>query len=162
MIALLLLVALALLGAPLFSLIAASALLGFSREEIDLSVVAIEVYRVVDMPALIAIPLFTFAGYVLAESGTPHRLVKLSRAWLGWMPGGLAMVCLVASAFFTTFTGGSGITIVAIGVEIRPKLTVAGGRGACIRRWRVPGCRRLRRLWEMVGHVTVWTRHVQQ
>ena len=75
-----------------------------------------------DSPLLVTIPLFTFAGYLMAESGTPHRLVKLSRAWLGWMPGGLAMVCLVASAFFTTFTGGSGITIVAIGGLLYPAL----------------------------------------
>jgi tripartite ATP-independent transporter DctM subunit len=75
-----------------------------------------------DSPLLVTIPLFTFAGYLLAESGTPHRLVKVSRAWLGWMPGGLAIVCLVASAFFTTFTGGSGITIVAIGGLLYPAL----------------------------------------
>ncbi|MEZ4286783.1 MAG: TRAP transporter large permease subunit [Polyangiales bacterium] len=64
----------------------------------------------------------TFAGYLMAESGTPQRLVRLSRAWLGWLPGGLAIVCLVASAFFTTFTGGSGITIVAIGGLLYPAL----------------------------------------
>jgi tripartite ATP-independent transporter DctM subunit len=75
-----------------------------------------------DSPLLVTIPLFTFAGYLMAESGTPQRLVRVSRAWLGWMPGGLAMVCLVASAFFTTFTGGSGITIVAIGGLLYPAL----------------------------------------
>src|SRR5690606_35291541 len=75
-----------------------------------------------DSPLLVTIPLFTFAGYLMAESGTPRRLVELSRAWLGWMPGGLALVCIIASAFFTTFTGGSGITIVAIGGLLFPAL----------------------------------------
>ncbi|MEM7518455.1 MAG: TRAP transporter large permease subunit, partial [Planctomycetota bacterium] len=66
--------------------------------------------------------LFTFAGYLMAESGTPRRLVRVSRAWLGWLPGALPIVCLLASAFFTTFTGGSGITIVAIGGLLYPAL----------------------------------------
>jgi tripartite ATP-independent transporter DctM subunit len=75
---------------------------------------------------LIAIPLFTFVGYLLAESGMPRRLIALSRAWLGWMPGSLAIVCLVVSAFFTTFTGGSGITIIAIGGMLLPALLKEG------------------------------------
>ncbi|NCQ35775.1 TRAP transporter large permease subunit [bacterium] len=75
-----------------------------------------------DSPLLVTIPLFTFAGYLMAESGTPRRLVAMSRAWVGWMPGGLAVVCILASAFFTTFTGGSGITIVAIGGLLYPAL----------------------------------------
>jgi tripartite ATP-independent transporter DctM subunit len=75
-----------------------------------------------EQPSLITIPLFTFAGYLLAESGMPKRLVALSRAWLGWMPGSLAIICLMASAFFTTFTGGSGITIVAVGGLLLPAM----------------------------------------
>jgi tripartite ATP-independent transporter DctM subunit len=117
-----LLLALALLGAPLFALIAASALLGFQREEIDLSVVAIEVYRLAEMPALVAIPLFTFAGYVLGESRAPDRLVRLTRALLGWLPGGLAVVSLATCALFTAFTGASGVTIVALGSLLYPAL----------------------------------------
>ena len=61
-------------------------------------------------PVLVTIPLFTLLGYLLAESKAPQRLVEASRKLLGWMPGGLALVCLGASAFFTTLTGGSGVT----------------------------------------------------
>ena len=121
-----LLLVLALLGAPLFAVIAASALLGFAREEVDLSVVAIEIYRLAEMPALVAIPLFTFAGYVLGESRAPDRLVRLTRALLGWLRGGLAIVSLATCALFTAFTGASGVTIVAIGALLYPALLRAG------------------------------------
>lgn len=120
------LIVLALLGTPLFVIIAASALLGFYQSEIDLSVVAIEIYRLAEMPVLIAIPLFTFAGYLLSESGAPNRLVKLTEAFLGWMPGGLALVALVACALFTAFTGASGVTIIALGALLYPALIKAG------------------------------------
>ncbi|MBI3772834.1 MAG: TRAP transporter large permease [Gammaproteobacteria bacterium] len=120
------LIVLALLGTPLFVVIAASALLGFYQSEIDLSVVAIEIYRLAEMPVLIAIPLFTFAGYLLSESGAPGRLVKLTQAFLGWMPGGLAFVALVACALFTAFTGASGVTIIALGALLYPALLKAG------------------------------------
>ncbi|MGI9590096.1 MAG: TRAP transporter large permease [Myxococcota bacterium] len=113
---------LALLGAPLFAVIATSALLGFQREEIDLSVVAIEIYRVAEMPALVAIPLFTFAGYLLGESRVPERLVRLTQALLGWLRGGLAIVSLATCALFTAFTGASGVTIVALGALLYPAL----------------------------------------
>ncbi len=116
------LLALALLGAPLFAVIASSALLGFQREGIDLSVVAIEIYRVAEMPALVAIPLFTFAGYVLGESQSPQRLVRLTQALLGWLRGGLAIVSLATCALFTAFTGASGVTIVALGALLYPAL----------------------------------------
>jgi len=121
-----LLLALALFGAPLFAVIGASALLGFYQEEVGLSVVAIEIYRLAEMPVLLAIPLFTFAGYVMGKSGAPHRLVRLSNALLGWLPGGLAMMALVACALFTAFTGASGVTIVALGALLYPALKEAG------------------------------------
>ncbi|HSN84059.1 MAG TPA: TRAP transporter large permease subunit [Polyangiales bacterium] len=120
-----LLVTLALIGAPLFAIFGAASMLLFAGlPDTSITGAANDVFseKFADSPLLVTIPLFTFAGYVLAESGTPHRLVTLSRAWLGWMPGGLAMVCLMASAFFTTFTGGSGITIVAIGGLLYPAL----------------------------------------
>jgi C4-dicarboxylate transporter, DctM subunit len=121
-----LIVLLALAGMPLFAVIASVALLGFHVAGYDLVSVAVEYYRLGDMPGLIAIPLFTLAGYVLGESGAPKRLVRLSQALLGWLPGGLAIVALVTCAFFTAFTGASGMTIVAVGALLYPTLRAAG------------------------------------
>ncbi len=117
---------LALLGAPLFAIIAAGALIGFAHEGIDLAVVAINIYGLTDVPVLLAIPLFTFAGYVLGESGAPRRLVRLTNSLLGWLRGGLAVVSLVTCALFTAFTGASGVTIVALGAVLYPALKQAG------------------------------------
>jgi C4-dicarboxylate transporter DctM subunit len=123
---LLVVLALAGLGMPLFAVILAVALLGFQLAGYDLIAVAVEFYRLADLPGLIAIPFFTLAGYLLGESGAPRRLVRLSNALLGWLPGGLAIVALVACAFFTAFTGASGMTIVAIGALLYPALREAG------------------------------------
>ncbi|MCP4693319.1 MAG: TRAP transporter large permease subunit, partial [Desulfobacterales bacterium] len=120
------LVVFAALGAPLFAVILAAAMLGFYSQGVDLSVIAIEIYRISDTPLLMALPLFTFAGYLLSESGTSRRLVRLTRALLGWMPGGMAIVALVACALFTAFTGASGVTIVALGALLHPALRQAG------------------------------------
>lgn len=122
----LLLILLALLGAPLFTIIAGSALLGFYSEDIDLSVVAIEIYRLAEMPVLLAIPLFTFAGYMLGKCHAAARLVRLTHALLGWLPGGLAIVALTTCAIFTAFTGASGVTIVALGALLYPALAQEG------------------------------------
>lgn len=120
------LIVLALLGAPLFAVITGAAMMGFYFSEIDLSVMAIELYRIADTPILLALPLFTFAGYILGESNTSSRLVRLTRAFFGWMPGGLAIVAFVVCAMFTAFTGASGVTIVAMGALLYPALTKAG------------------------------------
>lgn len=122
----LVLVVLAIMGVPLFIVILASAMLGFMSAEIELTVVAIEFYRIVDMPVLVAIPLFTLAGYILSESGASQRLVAFIQSLFGWMPGGLAIVSLIACAFFTALTGASGVTIVALGALIYPALKQAG------------------------------------
>jgi len=122
----LLLIVLAVFGAPLFAVIVASALLGFHGSGIDLTVVPIEIYRIAEMPVLLSIPLFTFAGYLLGESRAPHRLVRVTNAFLGWMPGGLAVVALFACALFTAFTGATGVTIVALGALLFPALREAG------------------------------------
>ncbi|MFC1824371.1 TRAP transporter large permease [Thermodesulfobacteriota bacterium] len=124
----LLLFFLAVLGMPLFSVILGAAMLGFYFSGVDLSVVAIELYRISDTPLLMALPLFTYAGYLMAESRTSHRLVRLTRVILGWMPGGLAVVALVSCALFTAFTGASGVTIVALGALLYPALKEAGYR----------------------------------
>jgi len=123
-----LLILLAIMRTPLFVVIAASAMLGFYSNDIDLSVIAIEVYRLAEMPVLLAIPLFTFAGYMLGESHASQRLVNLTRSLLGWLPGGLAIVTIVACALFTAFTGASGVTIVALGALLYPALQEAGYR----------------------------------
>lgn len=115
-------VLLAFLGAPLFTLIGGIALYAFDNQGIDTSSVIIDLYRIAETPTLIAIPLFTFAGYLLAESRSPQRLVALARAIFGWIPGGLAIVVLVTCAFFTAFTGASGVTIVALGGILYPIL----------------------------------------
>ena len=112
----------ALLGAPLFVIIGAIAMLAFTSQGIDPSVMMVDLNRIATNPTLVAIPLFTFAGYALAESKAPTRLVNLSRAFFGWFPGGLAVVVLVTCALFTAFTGASGVTIVALGGLLYPML----------------------------------------
>ncbi|MEW8625251.1 MAG: TRAP transporter large permease subunit [Candidatus Thiodiazotropha sp.] len=120
------LILLALSGAPLFAVIGAGALWGFYQSDIDLSVVGIEFFRLAETPVLLAIPLFTFAGYLLSEGKAPSRLVRLTQSLLGWMPGGMAFVALIACALFTAFTGASGVTIVALGALLYPALKEAG------------------------------------
>lgn len=112
----------AVFGAPLFTVIAASAMIGYHGEGVDLMAVPIEILGIAEMPFLSAIPLFTFAGYLLSASRAPQRLVRLTGALLGWMPGGLALVSLAACAFFTAFTGASGVTIIALGAILYPAL----------------------------------------
>ena len=113
---------LAVTGTPLFVVIAVGALLSFYLSGIDSSAVIIEMYRLASTPILVAIPLFAFAGYVLAESNAPKRLVRVSQAFLGWMPGGLAVVVLIGCTLFTAFTGASGVTIIALGGLAFPAL----------------------------------------
>jgi len=117
---------LAIFGAPLFAVIATSAMAGFSHDDTDLMNIALEILSIADLPFLAAIPLFTFAGYLLSESNAPQRLVRLTDAVLGWMPGGLALVSLAACAFFTAFTGASGVTIIALGAILYPALQQDG------------------------------------
>jgi C4-dicarboxylate transporter, DctM subunit len=113
---------LAFLGAPLFTILAAVGLYAFTSADIDTSALIIDLYKIADTPTLIAVPLFTFAGYLLAESKAPKRLVDLAQALFGWMPAGLAIVALVTCALFTAFTGASGVTIVALGGLLYPIL----------------------------------------
>lgn len=116
----------ALLGAPLFTIFGAAALFGFHSSGVNPEAVIIQMTQLVSAPALVAIPLFTFAGYMMAESKTPERLVAVSQALVGWMPGGLAIVTLISCAFFTAFTGASGVTIIALGGLLYPILKKRG------------------------------------
>lgn len=113
-------------GAPLYVVILGAAILGFLASGIDLVVIGIELYRIADTPLLVALPLFTFAGYVLAEANTSTRLMDLMRALFGWMPAGLAIVGFAACAIFTALTGASGVTIVALGALLLPMLVQSG------------------------------------
>jgi C4-dicarboxylate transporter DctM subunit len=123
-----LVVLLALLGTPLFAVMGGSAeilwLTHVDPSQHHLRAIANNVLdeRFADSPILVTIPLFTFVGYVLAEAKTPDRLVHAARALLGWLPGGLAIVCVLTSAIFTVLTGGSGVTIIAVGGLLYPAL----------------------------------------
>ena len=115
-----------LLGAPLFVVILAATMLGFYTTDVEFVIIAAELYRIAETPLLVALPLFTFAGYILSESKTSERLLRLTRVFFGWMPAGLAIVSLALCAVFTAFTGASGITIVALGALLLPALIKDG------------------------------------
>ena len=121
-----LLVLLALLGMPLFAVIALGALIAFNEQRLNMTLVVMEFQRIGELPVLVALPLFTFAGVLLSHSKTPERLVDLTRALFGWMPGGLAILGLGLFALMTAFTGASGITVVALGSLMLPALLRAG------------------------------------
>ncbi len=120
------LIVFAFMGVPLFLIIGAAALYGYYVAGDMSSGIFIEVYKIATNPVLMAIPLFTFAGYLMAESKTPQRIINISRALLGWLPGGVPIVALLSCAFFTAFTGASGVTIVALGGLLLPVLLKEG------------------------------------
>ena len=125
-IAAVLLIIIALIGAPLFTVIAAAALLASHSADISPDIIIIEMHRLAASPNMIAIPLFTFAGVIMSSGGAPQRLVNFYRAAFGWMPGGLAIVTIGACAFFTSFSGASGVTILALGGLLYPILRGEG------------------------------------
>ncbi len=116
----------AILGLPIFALIGGLAALLFWYEYTPLSAVPLAAYQLSGQPLLPAIPLFTLAGYILAEGGSSRRMVRVFSAWLGWLPGGLAPTTAVAFAFFTSFTGASGVTILSLGGLMLPILVKSG------------------------------------
>ena len=120
-----LLLAAALGGVPLFALIAGAALAGLALAGIDPAVAAVEFNRLGSLPTLTALPLFAFAGLVLAESRAPRRFLLLARALFGRRPGGMAVAAVVVSAGFTAFTGASGVTIIALGGLLLPAMVAA-------------------------------------
>ncbi len=109
-------------GAPIFVGLGGAALLLFWSDFVPIASIPAESYRIVVSPTLPTIPLFTLAGYFLAESNAAKRLVKVFRSWFGWLPGGTPVVTVAVCAFFTTFTGGSGVTILALGGLLLPML----------------------------------------
>jgi len=135
------LLVLAFLGVPLFLIVSAGTLLGYSfmeghsifgagPDDVDVPrYMMIHMFRLArETSVIVALPLFTFAGYLLAESKAPTRLVNLSRALLGWAPGGLAIVALVACSVFTAFSGATGVTVIALGGLLLPALLKDGYR----------------------------------
>ena len=112
-----------LIGVPVFVVICGLAVYLFFISGIDLSAIIIEMHRMATTPVLVAIPLFTFAGYLLSESGAPKRLIRLSNAVLGWLPGGLAIIALISCAIFTALTGATGLTIIALGGILMPAMS---------------------------------------
>ena len=109
-------------GAPIFAVLGGVALVSYLATDIPIAAMAVSHYSLVVNPALPAIPLFTLAGYILAEGGASRRLVHLFDSLMGSMRGGPALVTALACAFFTTFTGGSGVTILALGGLLLPIL----------------------------------------
>ncbi|MGZ3493619.1 MAG: TRAP transporter large permease [Thermodesulfobacteriota bacterium] len=110
------------LGAPLFTVFSGLTLFLLFSAHIDSSAMIIEMYRIATTPILIAIPLFTFAGYLLSESKAPRRLIGLTDAFLGWLPGGLSIIALITCSAFTALTGATGLTIIALGGILLPAL----------------------------------------
>lgn len=112
-------------GAPIFAVLGGVALVCYWATDIPIAAMAVSHYSLVVNPSLPAIPLFTLAGYILAEGGASRRLVRLFDSLLGSTRGGPALVTALACAFFTTFTGGSGVTILALGGLLLPILRQA-------------------------------------
>ena len=120
------LVLIALLGAPLFAVLGAGGMLASYSSDLSPDLLIIEMNRLAASPSMIALPLFIFAGVIMSSGGAAQRLVNFYRAALGWLPGGLAIVTIGACAFFTMFSGASGVTILALGGLLYPILTNEG------------------------------------
>ena len=116
------------LGGPLFALLGGVAVLMFMREAVPIAAIPVETYSLSVHPTLAAIPLFTLTGFLLSEGHASQRLLRVFRALFGWIPGGTAVVCAAVCAFFTAFTGGSGVTILALGALLLHALQADGYR----------------------------------
>jgi len=122
----LLLVLIALIGAPLFTALASGAILISISSEISPDILIIEMNRLTSSPNMLALPLFILAGVIMSHGGAPKRLVAFYRANFGFLPGGIAFVSLISCAFFTMFSGASGVTILALGGLLYPILKDEG------------------------------------
>ena len=121
-----LLLAATLVGSPVFAAMSGCAMMLFWRESTPVAAVTAEIYRLIASPTLPAIPLLTVTGFVLAETRAPQRLVRFFHALFGFMPGGVAVLVACVCAVFTSFTGGSGVTIIALGGLVYPILLEDG------------------------------------
>lgn len=116
------------LGAPIFAALGGAAVILFWAADSPISTLTLSHYSLVTNPSLPTIPLFTLAGYFLAESGASRRLVDVFQALFGQIRGGPAIITVLLCAFFTTFTGASGVTILALGGLLMPVLVGAAYR----------------------------------
>lgn len=126
--AIILLIVIALLGAPLFSVLAAGGLLASLGLDLSTDLLIIEMNRLAASPNMIALPLFILSGVVMSSGGAAQRLVGFFHAAFGWLPGGIAIAAIGACAFFTMFSGASGVTILALGSLLYPILKHEGYR----------------------------------
>ncbi len=113
-------------GAPIFVMLGGIAVLLFYADGVTVAAIPAESYRIVTSPVFPTIPLFTLVGFILSESRASERLQKVFDAWWGWLPGGAAVAVALMCAFFTTFTGASGVTILALGGLLLPVLLESG------------------------------------
>ncbi len=120
------LVVAAAIGSPIFVVLGGAALLLFFAESVPIAAIPVEIYRIIVSPTIPTIPLFTLTGFLLAEGKASQRLLRLFQALFGWMPGGMAIVTTLVCAFFATFTGASGVTILALGGLLLPVLLANG------------------------------------
>jgi tripartite ATP-independent transporter DctM subunit len=116
-------------GLPIFILLASLSVFFFLSEPTDwatnfdlISTISDSAYRIVVSPTLAAIPIFTLAGYILAESNISKRLINFFKASVGWLPGSTVLIVVLLCAFFTALTGGSGVSILALGAILYPIL----------------------------------------
>ena len=116
------LVGFAIFGGALFVLLGGATIIGYAAADLPISTILIDINRLTKNSSILIIPLFTLAGFIIAEGKAPQRLVAFARASVGWLPGGIAVVVLGTCAFFTTFTGASGVTIIALGGLLYPIL----------------------------------------
>ena len=113
-------------GLPLWLVLIGAASIGYISAETEMLALMLEIWRLTDLPLLMALPLFTLAGFWLSATNTATRLMNVVDAWFGWLPGGLVWISLITMALFTALTGAAGVTIVALGALLLKALKTAG------------------------------------
>ena len=119
-------IVLAFIGVPLFIVIAGIAYIAFSQAGGYVDVIPLETYRILTDNSVAAIPLFTIAGYLLSKGSAGKRFIELFNALFGWFRGGTVVASVLVMTFFSTFTGVSGVTILALGSLLTIILTGSG------------------------------------